>query len=162
MTQVSPTCNSSYNFHNFLPAFFFQICTDASFGWFFGWNIYFAFCKGKTCKSQQANDGFFIFGPPCWRCHDLQRTVRHFFLRFLFERFAGPDCCQSACARLRIKLWILSFLGNTKKHKNNTYAFPTTGPLRIENIYAFPSFFGGLIGNTHAFSRLFGKHISKN
>ena len=92
------------------------------------------------CKSQQANDGFFIFGPPCWRCHDLPRTVRHFFLRFLFERFAGLDCCQSACARLRIKLWILSFLGNTKKHKNNTCAFPTIGPRGIQNICAFPSF----------------------
>ena len=95
----------------------------------------------------------------------LPRSSTHcaaFFLRFLFERFAGPDCCQSACARLRIKLWILLFLGNTKKHKKHTYAFPTTGPLRIENTFAIPSFFGGLIGNTHAFSRLFGKHISKN
>ena len=31
ITQVSPICNASYNFHNLLPAFFFQICTDSSF-----------------------------------------------------------------------------------------------------------------------------------
>ena len=97
----------------------------------------FCILQGQNVQVTASKRWFLFFGPPCWRCHDLQRTVRHlFFLRFLFERFAGPDCLDFV---------VLGAHGNTK----NTYAFPRTRPFRIENTHAFPRFWGVWL-ETHA------------
>ena len=75
----------------------------------------------------------------------LPRSSTHcaaFFFAFSFWKICWPGLLPVSLCTSQDKTLEFVVLGNTKKHKNNTYAFPTTGPLRIENTYASPSFLG--------------------